>query len=351
MNEYHEDKSPFWAFQLGGWSLLLLITLGGLLYGGNADWREITLSVALVAFGLLYSTLFRYFIRRNSWLAKTPKKLLFPVIVGSLLVGALWTGSFTLLHFLIGDSTGSVSYTLQEYIVTLINNYFIILLWSLIYFAYHYFRIAQIARVERYRTEAAIRDAQLNTLKGQINPHFMFNSLNNIRALMLEDTERSREMLTRLSDLLRYSMTITEEKEVALKEELEVVHDFLELNKVQYEDRLRYSIDMDPSLSEVRIPPMIIQILAENSVKHGIANRPGGGKVEVEVQKKGDSLSIEVRNSGTWNLAPKKGESHGIGLPNIRRRLQIIYGQDATLHLREENEKVIAEINIPYGKE
>ena len=125
MNEFHEDKSPFWAFQLGGWSLLLLITLGGLFYSGNSNWTEITLSVALVAFGLLYSTLFRYFIRRNEWLAKTPKKLLFPVILGSLCVGALWTGSFTLLHFLIGDSTGAVSYSVQDYTVTLINNYFI----------------------------------------------------------------------------------------------------------------------------------------------------------------------------------------------------------------------------------
>lgn len=348
MTDIHEDKSPFWAVQLGGWSLFLLVMLAANFYDEQLGTRTLLLAFAIVFFGFLFTTLLRFHIRKRQWLKKGPRRQILPVLWGSLISGTAWTACFIGFHYLIGNDNGEpVHYTLIQIGLSLLNNYFITLLWSLIYMAYHYFRIAQLSRVERYKSEAAIRDAQLNTLKGQINPHFMFNSLNNIRALMLEDVTRSREMLTKLSDLLRYSMTISEKKEVPLKDELEVVHDFLELCKVQYEERLKYSIEANDALSMVRIPPMIIQILAENSVKHGIANRLEGGHVGVVVAEKDEYLSIQVSNSGTWNQNPKKGESHGIGLPNIRKRLKIMYGDKANMHLREENESVIAEIKIP----
>ncbi len=343
------SKSPFWAFQIAGWALFLLVIVGVNLYNEPNEWSVIILAslVSLLGFGV--TALFRWKIRKSHWIRKRPRHLILPVLTGSLLTTAVWAGSFIGLHLLLHNliKAPAPRYDATNILLTFVNNYFIVLLWSLIYFAYHYFRMAQIARVERYRSEAAMRDAQLNTLKGQINPHFMFNSLNNIRALMLEDVDRSREMLTRLSDLLRYSMSISDKREVSLSEEVAIVYDFLELCKIQYENRLQYHVEIQHGLNQVRIPPMIIQILVENSVKHGISSRPDGGKINVSVRREGDILQIAVANSGEWQPGRKRADSNGIGLPNIRKRLKLIYGDTASLHLRQEEEEVVAAIEIP----
>lgn len=345
-----ENKSPFWAFQLGGWALFFLILLGVNLIGqAEAHWTMVALAGAIFIFGLVTTSLFRSYIRAKNWIQRPPGKLVLPAIIGSLITTVAWAAPFLFVQYLLGPHmlSNRPAFGIPEVILTLVNNFFIVLLWCLLYFAFHYFRIGQLARVERYRTEAAMRDAQLNTLRGQINPHFMFNSLNNIRALMLEDVERSREMVTRLSDLLRYSMTISEKREVNLSEEIEVVQDFLELCKVQYEERLQFEVEIAHEVLDRTIPPMIIQILVENSVKHGIGSTPGGGKVSIKAFQYESELHIEVRNTGNWNKNLKKSDSHGIGLPNIRRRLQIIYGDKASMHLSEEDSHVVARIKIP----
>lgn len=342
-------KSPFWAFQIAGWALFLLVIAGVNLYNEPNEWSVILLASLVSALGFGSTAAFRWHIRKRLWIRKRPKHLILPVLIGSLLTTVLWASSFIGLHLLLHEVIviPEPRYDAANIVLTFINNYFIVLLWSLVYFAYHYFRMAQIARVERYRSEAAMRDAQLNTLKGQINPHFMFNSLNNIRALMLEDVDRARQMLTSLSDLLRYSMSISDKREVTLDEEVSIVYDFLELCKIQYENRLHYTIEVEDGLDAVRIPPMIIQILVENSVKHGIANRPDGGAVNVNVRRANDRLFIEVTNSGEWQPDRKRADSNGIGLPNIRKRLKLIYGDTASMHLRQEEGQVIAAIDIP----
>lgn len=342
-------KSLFWAFQSAGWSLFFLIIVGVNLYNDPNEWSVILLAFLVTALGFGSTSLFRTYIKQREWVKRRPKKLILPILVGSVLTGLTWAGTFIGIHLALADVIGGTppNYTVSNMLLTLVNNYFIVLLWSLIYFAYHYFRMAQVARIERYRSEAAMRDAQLNTLKGQINPHFMFNSLNNIRALMLEDVARSREMLTRLSDLLRYSMSISNQRVVSLREEIAIVHDFLELCKIQYENRLSYEVQVDANAHDVQIPPMIIQILVENSVKHGIANTPNGGEVKVDVKRDEEHLIIEVSNTGEWVPGRNRADSTGIGLPNIRKRLQIIYGDNATLHLREEAPLIVARITLP----
>ena len=344
-----ENRSPFWAFQLGGWSLFFLILLGMNFFRSDVDWTVVVMALSVYGFGMFSTALFRYYVKKRDWLKRGPFRLILPVMVGSAITSLVLGMSYTGVRWIVSLYAPQVSMDLQTktILVTALNNYFIVLLWSLIYFAFHYFRIAQISRVERYRSEAAMRDAQLNTLKGQINPHFMFNSLNNIRALMLEDVPRSREMLTKLSDLLRYSMTISEQRDVALKYEIEVVQDFLDLCKVQYESRLSYEIKVDDALMHHKIPPMVIQMLVENSVKHGVSASREGGKVMVTGREENNRLILEISNSGQWNNNPRKQDSHGIGLPNIRRRLQLMYGEEASLHLSEEDEFVVARIQLP----
>ncbi|MFT4682655.1 MAG: sensor histidine kinase YesM [Flavobacteriales bacterium] len=345
-----EPKSPFWAFQLGGWGLFLIVILVANFLQASFLWSKIALAFAVFGFGFVSTSLYRAYVKKNDWISREPRRLVLPIFMGSLITSLTWTLLFLSVQLMIDSvsETQSSSFELVQLIVSFLNNLFLVLLWSLFYFAYHYFTIAQTARVARYKSEAAARDAQLNTLKGQINPHFMFNSLNNIRALMLEDVSRSREMVTKLSDLLRYSMTNSEKRVVPLREEIAVVRDFLDLNKIQFEEKLRYQFEIDSSLNEIQIPPMIIQILVENSVKHGISSSVKGGDVFVAARKEGNQLILEVSNSGKWSTDTKRSDSHGIGLPNIRRRLQIIYGDQASLHISQENDLVTARIRLPH---
>ncbi len=345
-----QNKSPFWAFQFGGWGLFLIVILVANFLQSSFQWSNIALAFSVFGFGFLTTSLYRAYVKKHDWISRSPKRLVIPIFIGSLITSLTWTVLFLAVQLVI-DSMADVasnSFDLVQLIVSFLNNLFLVLLWSLFYFAYHYFTIAQTARVARYKSEAAARDAQLNTLKGQINPHFMFNSLNNIRALMLEDVSRSREMLTKLSDLLRYSMTISEKRVVPLREEIAIVRDFLDLNKIQFEEKLQYQFQVDASLNDVQIPPMIVQILVENSVKHGISSNAKGGEVIIAARKEEKTLILEVSNSGKWSADSKRSDSHGIGLPNIRKRLQIIYGDQASLHLSQENDLVTARIRLPY---
>ncbi len=350
----NENRGPFWAFQVTGWSLLFLATIAVNLLRNKTEWVTLFLALVMAGGGLGLTSLYRSYIKRGNFSASSLRNVLVPLFGGALVTSLLWSGLMIGAQYLahLGFPDTAPVFDRAVMWLTAINNYFVVLIWAIIYFAWHYFRLAQTARLDRYKGEMAVRDAQLNTLKGQINPHFMFNALNNIRALMLEDVPRSREALLKLSELLRYSMTMAEKREVALREEIRVVSDFLILNKIQYESRLNYRIAVADELHHAVIPPMIIQILVENSVKHGVSARPDGGEVLVTASRDADRLCIEVSNSGKW-LPPssENRDNNGIGLPNVRRRLRLLYGDLASLHIRQEGENVIARIEIPYHHE
>lgn len=200
-------------------------------------------------------------------------------------------------------------------------------------------------KIKQLQLENNLRDSQLNTLKGQINPHFMFNSLNNIRGLILEDTTRARDMITRLSEMLRYSLTKNDVNTIPIKEELQTVENYIELSKIQFEERLQFSTDIDADTLNIAIPPMILQMLVENAVKHGIGKLKEGGLVKLCVKKgDGNVLHIGVLNSGNLNMA--EGGTR-LGLENIKKRLYLIFGRNATFTLLEKDNFVEASITIP----
>jgi LytS/YehU family sensor histidine kinase len=226
----------------------------------------------------------------------------------------------------------------------IINSYFLITGWVLLYLSIKLLLKLNRDRLERLELNASLKQAQLNTLKGQINPHFMFNSLNNIRGLMLEDVERSREMLTKLSEMLRYSLTQNDTNAIALCDEIEMVEHYVDLSRIQLEDRLRFTREIDPRTLEVRIPPMVVQLLVENAVKHGISNRIGGGEIRLKTELLNGELLIEVANTGTFQVG---GDSTQVGLNNIRQRLKLLYGPGAFFRLYQNGAEVVAEIKIP----
>jgi len=220
-------------------------------------------------------------------------------------------------------------------------------IWLFVFFTIKMYHHLKVVKLRQLQLETNLKESQLNTLKGQINPHFMFNSLNNIRGLMLEDVNRARNMLTNLSETLRYSLTKSEVDSIALEDELEIVENYVEISKIQLEDRLQFETRIDENTLDKQIPPMIIQMLVENAIKHGISSLKTGGVLSLSSHITGEVLEIEVANPGSLKEAKNTTR---LGLENIKRRLQLLYGESATFNLKEEDDKVIAIVNIPLNK-
>jgi LytS/YehU family sensor histidine kinase len=230
-------------------------------------------------------------------------------------------------------------------LIITMNLSIVVLSWSMIYFIFQLFSNYKQSEVEKWQLEAAVKDAELIALKSQVNPHFIFNSLNNIRSLVVENPEKARDMITHLSGLLRYSIQFNNKERVSLEDELEIVQNYLNLESIQYEDRLQYKLEIKPETLEMQIPPMAIQLLVENAIKHGISNLPDGGLINIRSSLENHKLVVEVINSGQL----KEGiQGTGIGLKNASDRLKLLFGKLSDLKISNLNDEYVsASFSIP----
>ena len=221
----------------------------------------------------------------------------------------------------------------------------IFFLWSVLYFIYNYF--------ERYnkslKLEASVKEIELNNLKSQLNPHFIFNALNSIRALVDENPAKSKHAINLLSNILRNSL-VTEKKELTrFEDELKVVKDYLGLESIRFEERLKTEFDIDPDSHPFMVPPLMIQTLVENGIKHGISKLTEGGIIQISAKIDSDYLKIHIRNSGQLQLNGARTKLPGLGIENTKQRLKLIYGKDASFRILSENNNfVLTEIIIPH---
>ncbi|XLS30802.1 sensor histidine kinase [Flavobacteriaceae bacterium M23B6Z8] len=306
----------------------------------------------IVVLSITITTLLRIILKRTIPFDNIKGKHIFLIIgyilISSLLIIFIYMGINRILYIYIFDRADVFEHPTQKetlrVVIFAINIFVYVLGWVILYSVIKAFTLLNINRLDRVNLEVQLKESQLNTLKGQINPHFMFNSLNNIRGLMLEDVDRSREMLTRLSEMLRYSLTKNTVNAISIKDELEMVDNYIEISRIQLEERLKFTKEIDVRSTETSIPPMIIQLLVENAVKHGISKLKEGGLITLKITQDASYLSIKVTNSGKL-----KFEDHTtrLGLDNIKKRLQLLYGNAATFSLTEVNNEVIAHIKIP----
>ncbi len=227
---------------------------------------------------------------------------------------------------------------------TRIFNWFNWIVWFVSITALDLFEEVKASKIKNIALQATLKDAQLNTLKGQINPHFMFNSLNNIRGLMLEDVPKARHMLTTLSETLRYALTQNTTDAIPLSAELDMVKKYVDLCKIQFEDRLEFTLNAEEATLSKEIPPMLLQILVENAIKHGIANLKSGGVVAINTEIKGEDLLIKVMNSGKLIVQENTTQ---LGVNNVKQRLDLLYNNKASFTLKQIKEEVVATIKIP----
>jgi len=232
---------------------------------------------------------------------------------------------------------------ISQVIIEFVSFAILFLFWNLIYFLYHYF--------ENYSTtlkfEATINEIKLNKLKSQLNPHFIFNALNSIRALVDENPKKSKIAITQLSNILRNSLIMDERRLIRFNEEMLIVKDYLDLESIRFEERLQVEYNIHPNSNSFEVPPLMIQTLVENGIKHGISNLVDGGTIKVATFMDGEQLNIQIRNSGQYlnGVVMKHG---GYGIENTRQRLKLIYGEKASFTILNENEHfVLTDVVIP----
>jgi Histidine kinase len=239
---------------------------------------------------------------------------------------------------------GNADYRLGSVLGYIFNSAIMLWLWCGIWLSAYYLRRYRQAEIETWRAQAAQSKLELDVLKGQINPHFTFNALNNLRAMINEDTDKARTMVTQLSNILRYTLHHSQHDRVSLKDELAIVRDYIALEQLHYENCLDVQWQIDADLAaNITLPPMLLQLLVENAVKHGIAKRVGGGTVAIGIHFENQLLTINVRNPGNW--APNT--ETGIGWNNLRERLVRVGGAGATCTIQDANNTVIVTVTVP----
>lgn len=345
----------YWILQVFVWSFLSGVMAVGYWVGGNELKLKLWQVVMDFSVAIILSILFTHqlknalnkFIQFDNLKLKDSFKIFGFLIGGSLLFYLTYdlyiylTYSFVYYRL---DVLDHPSQDIENKIIFILNYFIYFLVWTVFYVAVKGLMELNKSRETRLQLESNLKESQLNTLKGQINPHFMFNSLNNIRGLMLEDVPRARNMLTSLSETLRYSLTKSNINSISLKDELEMIQNFIDISKIQFEDRLHFMTDIDKASLNTQIPPMIIQMLVENAIKHGISNLKGGGTVSLLTEIRDEQLLIEVSNTG---ILRNSEDTTQLGLKNIKQRLELLYGETATFSLKEKNNQVVAFIQIP----
>jgi LytS/YehU family sensor histidine kinase len=217
-------------------------------------------------------------------------------------------------------------------------------IWILAYHLYHYYQKEVVTAKKNAQLSILIKQTQLDNLSAQLNPHFLFNSLNSIKSLVIENPNVARRAIDLLSDLLRSSLFDKDKDLITIEQELSLIDDYIELEKLRFEERLQLETSIDTSLLKFKIPTLSIQLLVENAIKHGIDLKVGGGKILLTIKQQANSILISVINPGSI----KKNNKSGLGLKNLQQRLDIQYKGKANFILKEiEKELVCAEITIP----
>jgi two-component sensor histidine kinase len=208
-----------------------------------------------------------------------------------------------------------------------IVNVFTYFLVIAIYNAFAYYNMYHREKSAISDLEARLAEAELSALKMQLQPHFLFNTLNAISVLMTEDVEKANQMLVRLSELLRLTLEGSGRQQVSLKQELDFLERYLGIERIRFSDRLAVHLDVEPDTLDARVPNLILQPLVENAIRHGIAPRAEGGRLDVRARRRKGKLELSVHDDGNGMEQGRAGEaSNGIGLANCRARLTQLYG-------------------------
>ncbi len=336
----------FWFIQLIGWGFygIVKFALNFFFTGSAFDLSK----AAFIAGGCgLSAGLYHYYgkIRSRGYGLVA---LVGHAFAGSLLAGGVWFLCCEAL--IVKSSAGELLNNLRSdpapYLHLYLNLTSVFLGWSALYFGISFWHELQKQRELTANANAAIQQAKLQLLRYQLNPHFLFNAMNSLRALIDHQPKQARQMLTALSGFLRHALLDGEKEQVSLADEFTQLQHYFDIEKVRYEERLQVQTDMAPAVSGCRVPSLVLQPLVENAIKHGMRTSPDVLPIQVSAFRRNGTVCIEVANKGTLAQESPGFRGTGTGLRNVKRRLEQVYPGQHAFQLFEKDGWVRARMNI-----
>ncbi len=338
-------KKLYWFSQIAGWLIyVVFIAIFNILTGNNLSAELVYSLLAIYLIGLSVSHGFRMFIIRLNWMRFNIPRLIPRILLGNIIAGiVVYLLKLIIIEIIILQSFDGFRFI--DAFADIMNWTFIFLIWSLLYFLFHFITNYRKEEIKNLKWQAAKNEIELNKLKSQLNPHFIFNSMNSIRALINENPTLAKEAITQLSNVLRNSLLMGKQKVIPLNEEMKLVNDYLSLEKTRFEERLIITKNIEMESENFLVPPLMIQTLVENGIKHGTSKLPEGGRLEINTSIVDEKLVIVIYNSGEYKQAELSDT--GFGIVNTVQRLKLLYGEKASFEIKNENDKVKTTLIIP----
>jgi two-component system LytT family sensor kinase len=337
--------NTYWICQLLGWfGMVAIETINYTFFiAGKFSISLFWTFVSFALVGIFCTHIFRLIIKRKRFFEQKKLRIWIVAFVSTLVISAI----ICIVNFLPSAIQNFQFFiknvTIIDVVGMLINWSRYVGVWVIIYFMYKILQQNSAIQSEKLLVENLAKTTELELLKLQLNPHFLFNALNSIKALVVINPEQSRDAIVKLSELLRFTLQYGKERLIPLNDELQEVRKYLELEQMRFGSRLHivYTID-DNTLSQT-IPPATILTLAENAIKHGIAKQIGDATIEINTHFEADELAVTVTNTGYYE--PNKGT--GIGLKHITRRLEEVFNGTAIFTIEQQNNIVVATLKVP----
>ena len=338
MRNHFSVASPgraYWNLQMAAWAACVLVsalaTLPNLAYPAYVLYRVVlTLACLLATLPLMWTC---------RWLWSRARRLRSAAIVVSLayLLGyaCAVVAEWSMRLFAAAQAPPPQSGIAFAALTGALSPWALLCAWALMYFGYCYYDAERLARERLGEATALAREAELRALRYQIQPHFMFNTLNAISTLVYtRHNDAAMQMLTRFGDFLRLTLDVDAAEEVSVAEELQLALSYVEIERARLGERLQLSTQIDPAALDLAMPPLLLQPLVENAIRHGIAPVPGAARLQIVIRRDVAQLRLIVRNDGL-DLVTRDGQvHHGVGLANVTARLRQLYGQEWRLDLR-----------------
>ena len=339
----------FWALHTLGWSAYFITQyVGALLYEKPAAYIKVLALAALG--GFLLSAPLRY-VYRALW-SKAPVTRFVGVLLSAWLTALVWRAE---INYFAGHYIPEWSMKDEPWYAIFsgtLSSTYLLLCWSALYFGIKYYETLQSQREAALKASALAQEAQVKMLRYQLNPHFLFNTLNAISTLILDGQGRIANLaVTRLSDFLRYTLDKDPMKKVSLRQEIDALNLYLGIEKLRFGDRLRLRFDIEDAAYQAQVPSLILQPLIENALKYAVAPREEGGELKIEGCVRGKSLGLSVQDDGP-GLPPgvEAGTGRGVGLRNTRERLAVLYSDHNCVAMRDARPGLRIEITLPYER-
>lgn len=341
----------YWLCQVGGWGALFLTYTFFYITLIKKDIPNFYLFLFFqVALGLVTTHFMRSVIRQFDFLQKNITKQIIYFLITTVIFAAVYGALTVTIERSINASAG-LPEPKDAFVVQAgresFSNLFILIIWNFIYFVYHYYERNRRQEVDTLRLQALVKELELATIKSHINPHFIFNALNSIRALVDENPQRARTAITELSNILRSSMQVEKLETVPLQKELNIVKDYLALEQMRFEERLKVTMQIDDETLSQPVPPMMLQTLVENAIKHGISKHIDGGHIKIISDYTDSNYELTVQNSGQLN---GNVNGDGFGIQSTQDRLKMLYQGKANFEIRNINSDTVeSKVTMPLN--